>query len=560
LYQIADVSLERERTAHGPVCRKPDERSDGRSLSMAVEVALMVAAAHTAVKAQVARINDLNVYPVPDGDTGTNMLLTLESTLKETEGKTYANPEEASKAVARAALMGARGNSGVILSQIIRGAAEALAGRSSLDAEAFAAGLEGARERAYSSVREPVEGTMLSVIKDAALAANESVEGGEGALPSVVAAARRAAHESVRRTPELLPVLREAGVVDAGGLGVAVILDGVYACVTGEEIEVPEEAEDDLPDLDAIHAKEEAWGYCTEFLVDGFEGDAEEFGEQIYASGRSVFVVSDDDVVKVHLHTQDPGEALSYAGRFGRLAGVKVDDMEAQVRSRDTESAWRPAANLGVVAASRGAGNRALFEQMGAVVIEGGQGENPSAADLARAVEETGAPVVIVLPNNKNIVPTAERVGELVGAETPLVPTASIAAGLAVMVGYDAEGKPDEVVEEMREIHDSLRAAEVTVSVRDARIGDREVPEGAYIGFLAGELIAVGETVTDAALVLVRKILGEGADFLTLLRGEDLTSDDLEAILHGIGDIDDGLEIEVRDGGQPLYPIQMVAE
>jgi uncharacterized protein len=527
---------------------------------MAVEVALMVAAAHAAVKAQVATINDLNVYPVPDGDTGTNMLLTLESTLKETEGKTYANPEEASKAVARAALMGARGNSGVILSQMIRGAAEALAGRSSLDAEAFAAGLEGARERAYSSVREPVEGTMLSVIKDAALAANKSVEGGEGALPSVVAAARRAAHESVRRTPELLPVLREAGVVDAGGLGVAVILDGVYACVTGEEIEVPEEAEDDLPDLDAIHAKEEAWGYCTEFLVDGFEGDAEEFGEQIYASGRSVFVVSDDDVVKVHLHTQDPGEALSYAGRFGRLAGVKVDDMEAQVRSRDTESAWRPAANLGVVAASRGAGNRALFEQMGAVVIEGGQGENPSAADLARAVEETGAPVVIVLPNNKNIVPTAERVGELVGAETPLVPTASIAAGLAVMVGYDAEGKPDEVVEEMREIHDSLRAAEVTVSVRDARIGDREVPEGAYIGFLAGELIAVGETVTEAALVLVRKILGEGADFLTLLRGEDLTSDDLEAILHGIGDIDDGLEIEVRDGGQPLYPIQMVAE
>jgi uncharacterized protein len=197
---------------------------------------------------------------------------------------------------------------------------------------------------------------------------------------------------------------------------------------------------------------------------------------------------------------------------------------------------------------------------MGAVVIEGGQGENPSAADLARAVEETGAPVVIVLPNNKNIVPTAERVGELVGAKTPLVPTASIAAGLAVMVGYDAEGKPDEVVEEMREIHDSLRAAEVTVSVRDARIGDREVPEGAYIGFLAGELIAVGETVTEAALVLVRKILGEGADFLTLLRGEDLTSDDLEAILDGIGDIDDGLEIEVRDGGQPLYPIQMVAE
>jgi uncharacterized protein len=560
LYQIADVSLEWESPARGPVCRKPDERSDGRSFSMAVEVAFMVAAAHAAIKAQVARINDLNVYPVPDGDTGTNMLLTLESTLNETDGKAYAGPDEASKAVARAALMGARGNSGVILSQMIRGASEALVGWSSLDAETFVAALEGARDRAYSSVREPVEGTMLTVIKDAALAARESVEGGNEDLSSVVGAARRAAHASVRRTPELLSVLREAGVVDAGGLGVAVVLDGVYACVTGQEIEVPEEAQEDTPDLDAIHAQEEAWGYCTEFLVDGFEGDAEEFWERTYASGRSVLVVADDDVVKVHLHTQDPGEALSYAGRFGRLAGVKVDDMEAQVRSRNKEAVDSPAADIGVVAASRGAGNRALFEQMGAVVIEGGQGENPSAADLARAVERTGAPVVIVLPNNKNIVPTAEQVGELVEGETHVVPTTSIASGLAVMVGYDGEGEPDKVVEEMAEICASLRAAEVTVSARDARIGDREVPEGAYIGFLSGELIAIEQCVYEAVLVLARKIVGEGADFLTLLKGGDLAEDDLEAIVEAIEDLDSDLKVEVRDGGQPLYPLQMVAE
>ena len=527
---------------------------------MAVEVALLLTAAHAAVKAQVARINDLNVYPVPDGDTGTNMLLTLESTLNETAGKAYATAEEASKAVARAALMGARGNSGVILSQMIRGASEALADSPALDAEAFAAGLEAAHEWAYSSVREPVEGTMLTVIKDAAVAARETVERGETDLPSVVGTARRAAHESVRRTPELLPVLREAGVVDAGGLGVAVVLDGVYACVTGETIEVPEEAGDEVPDLDAIHGHEEAWGYCTEFLVDGFEGDAEDFADWVYAFGRSVFVVADEDVVKVHLHTQDPGEALSYAGRFGRLAGVKVDDMEAQVRSRDTEVAERPAANLGVVVASRGSGNRELFERMGAVVIEGGQGENPSAADLARAVETTGAPCVVVLPNNKNIVPTAEKVGELVESEIRVVPTTSIAAGLAIMVGFDAEGEPDEVVEEMLEIGDSLRAAEVTVSVRDARIGDRRVPEGAFIGFLSGELIAVEETVTEAALVLARKIVGEGADFVTILGGEALTEEEMEAIVRGVEDLDDGLEVEFRDGGQPLYPIQMVAE
>ena len=539
------------------VCRKPHERSNEGSYAMAIEVAYMVAAAHAAVKARVARIDALNVYPVPDGDTGTNMLLTLGSALEETSGKSYGSREEASKSCARAALMGARGNSGVILSQMIRGACEVLADRSSLDAEAFAAGLEGARERAYSSVHEPVEGTMLTVIKDAALAAREAADGGDADLATVADVARQAAHDSVGRTPQSLDVLREAGVVDAGGLGVAVILDGLYACITGQKIEVPE-TEEKAPNLEAIHAEEEAWGYCTELLVEGFDGDVEEFTEQVYASGRSVFVVADDDVVKVHLHTQDPGEALSYAGGFGRLAGVKVDDMEAQVRARGEEK--RPAARLGVVAASRGEGNRALFEQMGAVVVEGGQGENPSAAELTGAVEKTGARSVVMLPNNKNIVPTAQQVGELVEAQIHVVPTTNIAAGLAVMVGFDAEGEPDEVVGEMLEISESLCVGEVTRSVRDARIGDREVPEGAYMGFLGGELMAVEEGVRDAALVLAKEIVGEGADVLTLLGGEELVEADLAAILDGIKDLDGDLEVETRDGGQPLYPLQMVAE
>jgi len=529
---------------------------------MAIEVAHMVAAAHAALKAQVARINALNVYPVPDGDTGTNMLLTLEAALKETSGKTYGTPEEASRAGARAALMGARGNSGVILSQMIRGACEVLADRTSLDAETFASALEGARSRAYSSVREPVEGTMLTVVKDAALAAHEALEVANVDLPSVVRTAAEAAHSSVRRTPELLGVLREAGVVDAGGLGVAVILDGLYACVTGQEIKVGFHAgEDSVPDLDAIHAREEAWGYCTEFFVDGFQGDPGEFEEHIYASGRSVLVVTDDSLVKVHLHTQDPGSALSYAGRFGRLAGVKVEDMEAQVEARAPKKPQksRPA-NLGVVVASRGEGNRALFEGMGAVVVEGGQGENPSAADLARAVEQTAAAKVVLLPNNKNIVPTAEQVGELVDAEIHVVPTKSIAAGLVAMVGYDAEGEPEEVAGEMREISDSLRVAEVTRAVRDARVGDRDVAEGAFIGFLDGELVAVEKGVRRVALALAEEIVGDGADLLTLLRGEDLDEADLEAIVGAVRGLDDAVEVEVRDGGQPLYPLQMVAE
>jgi DAK2 domain fusion protein YloV len=528
---------------------------------MAIEMAFVVAAAHAALKAQVARINALNVFPVPDGDTGTNMLLTLESILQETSDKTYETPEAASRAGARAALMGARGNSGVILSQMIRGACEVLAERTSLTPETFAAALEGARDRAYASVAQPVEGTMLTVIKDAARAARDALGDENADLPAVVRAADQEAHASVRHTPELLGVLRDAGVVDAGGLGVAVILDGIYACVTGQKIEEPAEEEGGTPDLDAIHALEEAWGYCTEFVVTGFSGDASEFEDHINSSGKSVLVVADEDLVKVHVHTQDPGATLSYAGGFGRLAGVKVDDMEAQVHSRANGSRdeEKPSRELGVVVASRGEGNRKLFEQMGAVVIEGGQGANPSAADFARAIEEMGASSVLLLPNNKNVVPTAEQVHELVESEVHVVPTTTIAAGLAAMVGFDAEGEPEEVVEEMREIADALRSAEITRSVRDARVGDRVVPEGAYMGFLDGELFAVEDTVEDAALKLAEEMLEE-ADVLTLLRGEGLDEELLQRIADSIRHLDEAVEVEMRDGGQPLYPLQMVAE
>lgn len=527
---------------------------------MAIKMAFVVAAAHAALKAQVSRINALNVYPVPDGDTGTNMLLTLESVLEETSRESYDSPEAAGKAGARAALMGARGNSGVILSQMIRGACEVLSKRATITAEAFAEALEGAKERAYASMREPVEGTMLTVVKDAAQAARKALEEKGADLPAVVRAAAREAHVSVRRTPELLGVLRDAGVVDAGGLGVAVILDGLYACMSGQKIEVVEEG-NGAPDLDSIHAEEEAWGYCTEFLVSGFDGDAREFEERVHSLGRSVLVVSDDDLVKVHVHTQDPGGALSYASGFGRLAGVKVDDMEAQVHARsDTESPPREVGKLGAVAASRGEGNRRLFESMGAVVIEGGQGANPSASDFARAVEEAGTEAVILLPNNKNIVPTARQVEDLVESNIHVIPTTSVAGGLAVMVGFDAEGDPSEVVDEMQEINDSLRSAEITRAVRDAKVDGHEVPEGACIGLIDGRLEAVEDSVEAVALALMRKIVEQGADVVTLLYGDDLDKETARRIAEKIQTLDEELEIELQEGGQPMYPLQMVAE
>ncbi|HEX2729603.1 MAG TPA: hypothetical protein VHM16_07605, partial [Rubrobacteraceae bacterium] len=254
--------------------------------------------------------------------------------------------------------------------------------------------------------------------------------------------------------------------------------------------------------------------------------------------------------------------ALTYAGTFGRLTGVTVDDMEAQVYARGHEGADTRLApvTVGVVAASRGAGNRELFESMGAVVIEGGQGANPSAADFAEAVEKTGAPAVILLPNNKNIVPTAEQASELVEAKTYVVPTTTIVSGLAAMVGYDGEGEAEEVAEEMCEILGTLHSAEVTRAVRDVRIGDYDVSEGSYIGLLDGELHAVGESVEEVARKLAKDMLGSGADMITLLAGADLNEETLQSITAGIAGLDEDLTVEAKTGGQPMYPLQMVAE
>jgi uncharacterized protein len=546
-----------------------EKREDAEESS--VDLRAVVAAGHAALKAHAAKIDALNVYPVPDGDTGTNMLLTLQSVLEEVSASPDLRGVEAAKVVTRAALMGARGNSGVILSQILRGACEVLAGARTFNAETLAEAFAGAKERAYAAVQSPVEGTMLSVVKDVSAAARSYVERGEKDLLELLRVAALEAHASVKRTPELLSILKEAGVVDAGGLGVAVILDGLLASLSDEEpVQGLNEAEPaaggERLRKTVAHSVQEAWGYCTEFLIGGFSGDEEEFRTRIRELGKSVLVIPDGDLIKVHLHTQDPGRALSCAGTFGRLSGVKVEDMDRQNRARAASeklmasSAPETEANLGVVAVSKGTGNRELFESMGAVVIAGGQGANPSTEDFVQAVQSAGTPNVILLPNNKNVLPVAERVGELVEAQVRVVPTTSIACGLAAMVGYDAEGELVEVAEEMREICAESRCAEVTVAVRDSRVEGREVRKGAYIGLLDGKLRVVEDSIHAAALVLAQALIDGGANVVTLLRGVDLGEIAVEKVAEGIRGLDEDIIVEVKYGGQPLYPLQMVAE
>jgi DAK2 domain fusion protein YloV len=542
------------------------EDTAGSSAGAGADLKTIVVAAHAALETHAAKIDALNVYPVTDGDTGTNMLLTLRAVLEEVSASPNLSSEVASETVSRAALNGAKGNSGNIFSQMVHGACEALDEARTLNAEAFAAALVRAKEQAYAAVGEPVEGTMLSVIKDAAAAARSCVQRGEQDRLKVLRAAVEEAYASVKRTPELLGVLKEAGVVDAGGLGVAVILDGLWVALSGEELhpelEEVELATDEERLREAVaHSAEETWGYCTEFAVNGFYGDEREFRAHISDIGKSVLVNSLGDLVKVHLHTQDPGSALTYAAGFGRLSSVKVDDMEAQTRARaESKDALAPSAvKVGVVVASQGTGNRELFESMGAVVVEGGPGANPNTEDLVQAVKSSGIPAVVLLPNNENVM-AAERVEELVEAEVYVVPTTSIAGGLAAMVGYDAEGEPGEVAGEMREICEGLRCAEVKQAGPDALVEGRKVREGAYLGLVDGKLCVVEASVHAAALALAVEIVGDGADVVTLLRGADLEGAAAERIAEDIQSLDTGLVVEVKDGGQPLYPLQMVAE
>lgn len=528
---------------------------------MVVKVESAVAAAYAALKSQANRINELNVYPVPDGDTGTNMLLTLESIMKEVSGKSYENAERAAQAVARAALMGARGNSGVILSQIIRGACDILGSVDKLDAGVVASAFARAKERAYTAMRDPVEGTMLTVIKDAAEAAAATLKESQGNLPMTIRAAVQAAHASVKRSPELLEVLRDAGVVDAGGAGVAVIMDGILAYITGEDLKPTVDGGNELPDAACISGlAEEAWGYCTEFIVTGFQGDVGTFQDHIHKIGKSVLVIPQEDLVKVHLHTQDPGYALSYSGGFGRLNAVKVDDMEAQARQQKVLVQDGQLAVLGVVAVSRGDGNKELFESMGAVVVDGGQSNNPSAADLAAAVESMGSKEVVLLPNNKNILLTAQHVEQLVQIPVHVIETTNIAQGLAVMVGFDPEGEPEAVLEEMREILEGLSSGEITCSVREARVNGWEIPEGAYLGFLDGRLEVVEDSIETSAVELAGRLLRGGADALMLLRGEELDVETARRILEAVQALDPEAHVELKYGGQTVYQLQMVAE
>ncbi len=495
------------------------------------------------------RIDDLNVYPVPDGDTGTNMTSTARAVVEELDGTSTDERVALLKQVTRAALMGARGNSGVILSQIVRGAAEALAADATL-AETF----RSASDAAYRAVRKPVEGTMLSVIREMA---EEAEAGGE--LARIV----QRGEEAVARTPEQLPVLREAGVVDAGGVGLLELVRGITSALSGEPLpELAPELPDELG-IEAIHQELSHYRYCTTFVIEGDELDADAIEAELERLGDSLLVVGDREALKVHVHTDDPGRALSLGTARGVIDRVEIANMHEQTVQREERLLEAvpdlPPARSAVVAVVAGDGNRALFESLGATeIVVGGQTMNPSTAELIDAVAAADADEVILLPNNSNVILSAEQAAELAEKPVTVVRTDSIPAGLAAMVSFLPERSAAANAAEMAEVLDGVITGEVTLASRDADLNGFSVREGRWLGLADGEAVAVGDAFDEVAEQVAEKLLAEPRMLMTLLTGDDAPA--VDGLVGRIRERHPELELEVQAGGQPHYPLLLSAE
>ncbi len=510
-----------------------------------------------ALEASRRRIDDLNVYPVPDGDTGTNMTLTVRATVDALEASTTTDRPTLMRELSRAALMGARGNSGVILSQIVRGFVESLGEAEQVDAAAVARAFRSASDAAYKAVRKPVEGTILTEIRELAEEAGQRIE---VRVDELLAAVLRRGEDALARTREMLDVLREAGVVDAGAAGLLELVRGANAALTGQPLPAPPEHEE--LGLDAIHQELSQFRYCTVFVVEGEALDLEALESELERLGDSLLVVGDSSALKVHVHTDDPGAALSLGTQRGALAGVEIADMHRQTVQREERLLGvDPGTEFQaeVVAVVAGAGNRRLFESLGVSrIVEGGQSMNPSTADILAAIEATGAPEVIVLPNNSNVILSAEQAAGLAAKPVHLIPTRSMQAGLAAMVAFEGSRAGWENADAMREAVESIATAAVTTASREVELNGSRVDKGDYLGLIEGEPVTGGKSFDEVASDVVERLLREPRGILTLLTGED--EPQLDKLLRGVEERHPELELEVHGGGQPLYPLLISAE
>jgi len=501
-------------------------------------------------------VNALNVYPVPDGDTGTNMHLTMQSVRRQLSDEPPGGMDVLAHGLSYGSLLGARGNSGVILSQILKGLAASIRSQRRVDADGLRAALADATESAYAAVMKPVEGTILSVCR----AMSEAAARDKAAKTplALLRAVRKAGQVALERTPQQLPMLAQAGVVDAGGLGLLRLVDGLIAHYQGAPLPAPPKVESRAQE----QFEEAVFGFCTEFLLSDVTVPTSQIQKLVAPYGDSLLVVGAEGFVKGHIHTEEPERLLAAVGQFGRMVRSKVDDMSEQhseiLAGADLSATEAPP--LALIVVSDGYGVTKAFRSLGARVVGGGQTNNPSVQDIADAVRSVGAKTVLVMPNNENIVMAAERVDELVpDRNIRVIPTKTLGQGLAAAVAFRDDADPDRLVEVMMAAAEASRTLEVTTASRDAHIEDVEVEQGQYIGLVDGRLRASGDEPEEVLAKLVESEAGE-AEIGTLFHATSVAAARAGALAVRLMEEYDDLEIEVHPGAPDLYPYLMVLE
>jgi DAK2 domain fusion protein YloV len=535
------------------------------------ELLRLVKAATRAIEVNRDQINALNVFPVPDGDTGTNMFLTLRSINEEMDSAPRENLSLTTARMARAALLGARGNSGLILAQFFKGMAQALRDGYEVSGAGFANAMRFTTENAYAAVPNPREGTMLTVFRECADAAERAVRETPGFEP-VLAASASQALDTTRRTPEMLDILQEAGVVDSGGFGFTIMLFGALEALRGEGdggvIVAPpavgdrgSAASSTVRAEFALSAQEEIWGYCTVFAIEGEGLDLSKIRSKVTDLGRSAVVAGDETLVKIHVHMEDPGQALSFATSMGTISNIDIKNMDEQTKEwaagqtdgdAETPTETIP---LAVVAVAAGAGMQNLFINAGletCSVVTGGDSMNPSVGDLLEAVEQAPSDNVLLLPNNKNVVGTAGEVPGLTSKTVRVIPTVSMQHGIAAMLALSPDDDIDSNAAAMNEALETIQDGAVFRATRDVSIGGVDVVEGQYTGLVDGSVRCCGE---DLEAVLLETVSGnaEEGSLVTLYRGEDVNEEQANGIAARLEETVPGIEVEAVDGGQPHY-------
>ncbi|MBI6019460.1 DAK2 domain-containing protein [Clostridium perfringens] len=535
----------------------------------------MMSNAANKLELQSEYVNSLNVFPVPDGDTGTNMSMTFRAAVKEIEGMDSKNIGEVSKKLAKGALMGARGNSGVILSQILRGISKGLEGKEEADASEFANALLEGSKSAYKAVMRPTEGTILTIVRTAGEVAVALKE------DNITELMREVCKESkimLDKTPEMLPALKKAKVVDSGGMGLLIILQGMQeALENGLKVTTgtPQAVKSSVAKAQRSETMSEEdikFGYCTEFIILGDSNHAEEFKSKVINKGDSLVVVGYEDVIKVHIHTNNPGKVLEEAVKFGELSKIKIDNMREEHREM-LEGMYEEAAETeesvaagefkkyAFISVAMGEGMKNIFKDLGVdYVIEGGQTMNPSTQDMLEAIEKLNAEHIFILPNNKNIIMAANQAAEISDKDIRVIPTKTIPQGITCITMFNPEADVEENTEELKEAMEMVKTTSVTYAVRDTEVDGKEIKEGNILGLVEGKIKEVGEDPYKVAEDLIDSLVDEDSELITIFYGKDCEEEKVDALIEKLEGKYEDLDVQCYKGEQPLYYFIMSVE